>query len=280
MRREGYLQGNHHYFHLKDNAGQERDFHFHEFDKRVIHRAGKLTYCLENHLHPLKAWEVLMVKHHCIHKAVIDRREYYQRIILYLDGQYFDRCLPEAHLMESFDRADRHSCYRFTPGEAERRELQDILNRYEALDGDGRPGSDTLRELVVMSLLVHVGRIVSRENAVSESSEGGCDPKIRQILSYINEHFTQPLTVDMLAEQLYLSRYHFMRLFKSQTGSTVHAYIRQKRLLYAARLIRAGTPVIRAAEEAGFSDYSTFHRAFQEAFGTAPGALHKQHQAH
>lgn len=275
MRREGYLLGNHHYFHLKDNAGQERDFHFHEFDKIVILLSGNVTYAVENQLYPLNPWDVLLVTHHCIHKAVIDRREYYQRIILYLDGQYFDRCLPEAHLMESFDRADKHSCYRFTPGEAERRELQDILNRYEALDGDGRPGSDTLRELVVMSLLVHVGRIVSRENAISGTPDGNCDDKIRKILSYINENFTQPLTVDMLAEQLFLSRYHFMRLFKSQTGSTVHAYIRQKRLLHAARLIRAGTPVIRAAEEAGFSDYSTFHRAFRETFGTAPGELRK-----
>ena len=30
--REGYLNENYHYFHLKDSAGQERDFHFHEFD--------------------------------------------------------------------------------------------------------------------------------------------------------------------------------------------------------------------------------------------------------
>ena len=46
MRREGYLQGNHHYFHLKDNAGQERDFHFHEFDKLVILLSGKVTYAV------------------------------------------------------------------------------------------------------------------------------------------------------------------------------------------------------------------------------------------
>ena len=74
---------------------------------------------------------------------------------------------------------------------------------------------------------------------------------------------------------MYLSKYHFMRLFKSQTGFTVHGYIRQKRLLYAARLIRAGTSANRAAEEAGFSDYSAFHRAFRESFGIAPGQLRK-----
>ena len=64
-----------------------------------------------------------------------------------------------------------------------------------------------------------------------------------------------------------------MRLFKAQTGETVHAYIRQKRLLYAARLIREGEPANRAASEAGFTDYSAFYRAFRQSFGVSPGAL-------
>jgi hypothetical protein len=34
--REGYLHENFRYFHLRDNAGQERDYHFHEFDKMVF----------------------------------------------------------------------------------------------------------------------------------------------------------------------------------------------------------------------------------------------------
>ncbi len=66
-----------------------------------------------------------------------------------------------------------------------------------------------------------------------------------------------------------------MRLFKAQTGTTVHAYIRQKRLLTAARLLREGVPAARAAAESGFGDYSAFHRAFRESFGLNPGELRK-----
>ncbi|MEI3101811.1 MAG: helix-turn-helix transcriptional regulator [Oscillospiraceae bacterium] len=78
-----------------------------------------------------------------------------------------------------------------------------------------------------------------------------------------------------LAEQAYLSKYHFMRLFKAQTGSSVHVYVRQKRLLHAARLIREGMTVNKAAAESGFSDYSAFHRAFRESFGISPSSLKK-----
>ena len=105
------------------------------------------------------------------------------------------------------------------------------------------------------------------------AGQSGYDAKIQQALSYINENFRKELTVDALAERVFLSRYHFMRLFKAQTGSTVHAYIRQKRLMNAARLIREGVSAGKAASESGFADYSAFHRAFRESFGTSPGKL-------
>ena len=43
----------------------------------------------------------------------------------------------------------------------------------------------------------------------------------------------------------------------------------------AARLIREGTPANKAALDAGFGDYSAFHRAFKESFGISPGELKK-----
>ncbi|MBQ1236580.1 MAG: helix-turn-helix transcriptional regulator, partial [Oscillospiraceae bacterium] len=95
------------------------------------------------------------------------------------------------------------------------------------------------------------------------------------VLSYINENFRSELTVDELADRVFLSKYHFMRLFKAQTGSTVYAYVRQKRLMNASRLIREWVPAQKAAAESGFGDYSAFHRAFKESFGTSPGKLKK-----
>ena len=70
-----------------------------------------------------------------------------------------------------------------------------------------------------------------------------------------------------------LFQYHFMRLFKEETGESVHAYVRQRKLLNAARLIREGMKTTEAAELNGFQDYSVFYRAFKETFGTAPGQL-------
>ena len=268
----GYLRENYRYFHLRDTAGQERDFHFHEFDKLVLLLSGSVSYTVESTKCVLKPWDVLLVKHHTIHKALIDVSVPYERIIIYLDRKFFERALPGAGLTDCFDTADTHGSYLLTPEGGQREELKRIIGEFERAQEDERFGAEALRDTIIMQLLIQVSRMA----AASPSAETPIsDVKIQQTLSYINENFRSPLTVEQLAERVYLSRYHFMRLFKAQTGTTVYAYVRQKRLMCAARLIREGVSAAKAASDSGFADYSTFHRAFRETFGTSPGSLKK-----
>ncbi|MCD8326264.1 MAG: helix-turn-helix domain-containing protein [Lachnospiraceae bacterium] len=355
--REGYLRENYHYFHLRDTAGQERDFHFHEFDKAVILLSGKVDYAVEDMTYTLKPWDVLLVKHHTIHKALIDQTEPYERVIIYLDRHYFDQLMPQAQLLKCFDTADRKRQYLFTPNSEQQKDLGAALNTYEQAAAETEFGAQAMRDSVMIQLLIRINRIsisgqartakgeagmekgkdaAGKGRAGAEKSENGAekgkdaagkgragaekseaengkgkakarkgraengksntnngkakaedgndeaqtDSRIASALSYINENLTRELDVGEIAERVFLSRYHFMRLFKAQTGITVHAYIRQKRLLYASRLIREGMPAAEAASKCGFSDYSGFHRAFKDCFGVSPGQLKGQRRVH
>ena len=270
--REGYLRENYHYFHLRDTAGQERDFHFHDFDKIVLLISGGVDYAVEDKVYRLRPWDVLLVRHHMIHKALIDKSEPYERIIIYLDRKYFDRVMPGAGLLDCFERAGKTGCHLLAPDAGQREGLMAALDAYERSLTDEDFGAQAMRDTLMMQLLIRINRIAS---AAPERPDVRLDPKIEDTLSYINENLIRELTVDALAARVYLSRYHFMRLFKAQTGSTVHAYVRQKRLLYAARLIREGINANKAAADSCFADYSSFHRAFRESFGMSPGELKK-----
>ena len=270
VNRAGYLRESFHYFHLRDSAGQELDFHFHEFDKLVILLSGSVNYLVEDQSYALPPWSVLLVRHHTIHKAVIDRTLPYERIILYLDRKYFERAFPGAGLMDCFDQADRRRRHLLTAEEGQLEELKSAIDACERALKDERLGAQTMRETLIIQLLIHVNRL---HEASPLRAEPQSDPKLQPVLSYINEHLRETLTVEALAERFYMSPYHFMRLFKAQTGSTVHAYVRQKRLMNAARLIREGVPAAKAAAESGYGDYSAFHRAFRESFGVSPGKL-------
>ena len=272
VNRAGYLRESYHYFHLRDSAGQELDYHFHEFDKLVILLSGRVDYLVEDRSYALEPWTVLLVRHHTIHKAQIDRSIPYERIILYLDRQYFERSFPGAGLFDCFDLADRRGRHLLTATARQQEELQQAVAAYESEQKEGCFGAQTMCETRIVQLLIRIGRL---GEAAPARLDAPADPKIRQVLSTINENLGTELTVDALAESVFMSRYHFMRYFKAQTGVTVHAYIRQKRLINAARLIRAGVPAAKAAESSGYGDYSAFHRAFKASFGISPGQLMK-----
>lgn len=270
--REGYLHENYRLFHLRDTAGQERDFHFHEFDKIVILISGKVDYAVEDKKYTLEPWDVLLIGHHTIHKALIDKKEPYERIIIYLDKNFPERVVPGAQLSECFDAADRAGRNLLSPDEAQRNALKTTLEAMERDLASDSFGAKAMADTLLIQLIIQINRI---STASPSPVPAGKDSKIENALSYINEHLSERLTVDILAEKVYLSKYHFMRLFKESTGSTVHAYVRQKRLLYAAKLIREGVNANKAAADAGFSDYSAFHRAFRESFSVSPGELKK-----
>jgi AraC-like DNA-binding protein len=75
-----------------------------------------------------------------------------------------------------------------------------------------------------------------------------------------------------LASLVGASRFQTLRAFAELTGLTPHAYVIQRRLDAARRLIRGGSSLASAAAGAGFADQSHMHRAFIARYGYTPGA--------
>lgn len=81
------------------------------------------------------------------------------------------------------------------------------------------------------------------------------------------------LTLQHLAADTGLSRFQFLRAFARETGLTPHAYIVQKRLGLARRMILRGMTLGEAAVASGFADQSHMTRLFVRNFGFTPGGL-------
>ena len=93
---------------------------------------------------------------------------------------------------------------------------------------------------------------------------------------YINEHLTEELSVDKLAEAGALSRYYLMHKFKAMTGYSIHQYVTSKRLMLAKSLLAStDDPIADVAFQCGFNDYSSFSREFKKAFSLTPKGYRK-----
>lgn len=270
--KRGYLYEEFRLFHLRDSRAQQMDYHYHEFDKVVLVLGGKVRYVVEGVTYFLQPWDILLVPHNMIHRPLIDAAAPYERIILWLGRDYLSgRSDAQTPLEQCFDTVSRRGFHllRLTP-----EQRLSYMNGFQALEDALRStdfGAKRLADLLCQQLLISLNRDVLVSSAAEAAPESyRVDQKMEEILRYIAANLDRELSVDLLAKQFYLSRYYLMHRFKDVTGYTIHQYIRQKRLLKAGELIRAGMPVMKAAEAAGFKEYSTFLRAFQSTFHMSP----------
>lgn len=99
------------------------------------------------------------------------------------------------------------------------------------------------------------------------------DGRVTRAVRSIDRHPDANLTLDVLAREAGLSRFHFLRTFEQITGLTPHQYVRRARLREAAmRLVDESRTVLDIALDCGFGDVSNFNRAFRTEFGMSPRA--------
>ena len=94
---------------------------------------------------------------------------------------------------------------------------------------------------------------------------------ITAVMTYINNHYQEELSLEDVAQFAGFSRYYFSRSFKRQTGYSFKDYLCQKRLQVAMDLlIRSDLSMRGVAVESGFGSVATFNRVFREKKGCTP----------
>jgi AraC-like DNA-binding protein len=97
---------------------------------------------------------------------------------------------------------------------------------------------------------------------------------MQKALKYIEENYTNDITLELIAEEVGLSCFYFSRLFKKTTGMNFNVYLTRLRLDKAQTLIKSTSKtILEIAYETGFSSIRTFNRAFKTGKGCTPGSL-------
>ena len=96
--------------------------------------------------------------------------------------------------------------------------------------------------------------------------------KLKTILKYVEEHYTDHITIEDMAALTFYSKSHFMKFFKAHMGSGFIEYLNDYRLTMAERLLRSSDlSVLEVAEQSGFDNLSYFNRIFKRKYGSSPG---------
>ncbi len=97
-----------------------------------------------------------------------------------------------------------------------------------------------------------------------------------KVISYVNEHFTEHLTLDLIAKELSVSKNYVSRIFSEKIKMNFRRYLAILRAEYAAKLIRTTDDKFTVISEiSGFESLSSFNRIFHEIYGLSPREFRK-----
>lgn len=98
------------------------------------------------------------------------------------------------------------------------------------------------------------------------------DQRLKKVTDFIGQHLDEEITLESLSDLVFLSKFHFHRLFTAFTGLSLQNYIRWLRLKRAAQqlIVNKDQSIINIAINAGFESHEAFSRAFKKACGFSP----------
>ena len=273
-KKTGYLNSDFRIFYLTGTEARDFQSHYHDFHKLLYFESGSVSYYVEGETYELQPDDIVLVPAGEVHRPVIHSSAPYHRLILYLSPAFFERYRQQGVALDRcFSSCSGRGSHVLRFGSLRQSRIYPVLRE---LIREGRAGgvnkvapeAELYRTSVLLQLLLLLDGLSGGD--FSFPSASGSNPQVIRILSYINSHLSEALSVDAVADACYLNRSYLMHLFRRETGYTLGAYITEKRLFAARTLIRSGVPVTDAALASGFSGYTSFYRAYRKKFGSTP----------
>lgn len=253
--------------HNYDTQPQQKDFFLHIHDQYEIYcfLSGNAEYLVEGTVYSLKPGCILMMRPSEVHKVRLISEKPYERYVIQFADSLLKGIDPDGYLLKAFTDRPLGQKNRYFPAEFGE------MHPKELLDAMCAPAkSDQERRLKILSYLYSLLEQLYTAFFKKDDSLSAQRTSAEKLVSYINQHLNDDLSLNSLSERFFLSVSQINRLFKQATGSPVGEYILAKRLMNARTLLREGQTAMNACQKSGFKDYSAFYRSYCKRFGVSP----------
>ena len=153
-------------------------------------------------------------------------------------------------------------------------QIRQVMLAVRAELSEGCPSGRLYGEGLATALAAHLLAMLCLPSALNRPHRGGLSPaQVRRVISYIDAHLGEELSLRRLSELAQLSPYHFVRAFRQSTGRSPHRYVLEQRIARAqVRLMEPELSLADVGYELGFASQAHFTTTFRKMVGTTPGA--------
>ena len=253
-------------FHYMEPKAAGVEIHHHDFYEIYLLLGGQVEYWVDGSLYRLEAGDIFLISPMELHRPIVDPKSKYERIVLWVNKDFLEGFSKEG--------MDLTACFRsgfnmIRPADTKYASISARLPELVREDRGMELGNRLAAHGIFLQFMVELNRIAAA-NPLRQHRRRQGSKLIGKVLSFIDEHSNEPLSLDDLAGRFYVSKYYLSHEFSRETGVSVYRYIMLKRLLAAKQLLSAGMPAGEACYKCGFKDYAGFYRAFKAEYGISP----------
>lgn len=249
--------------------------HSHSFYEILYCHSGSLQYLLGTERFRIHRGDVVIVRPGVSHRPLfLDQLvEPYHRYVLWINPELMD------YLHKNFpDMREKEFPYSI---------LRTANTRWEYLDDYFQRGCREAANMELnwqayvlgntLELLAHLSRAFAAEGnskPIAEKRE-----LLDEVMTYIEKHMSEKITLDDTARRFLVSESTISQLFRKKLNVSFYHFVTQRRLIAAKAKIIEGETLEQVCCQVGFSDYSTFYRAFKREYGISPVQFRKLQNA-
>lgn len=259
---EIYYYTDTHAYHVDSHAHTHFEFYFFLEGSVSIHIQGKEYF--------LKCGDIILIPPGIAHYAsLLGSGAPYRRFVFWVSQKYFDElALISPDYLYLIQHVRQTEEYIFHYDMLAFKALQAKIFQLIEESHSERFGKEAKVALCVSDLILHLNRTIYESKHPKTPHEE--QALYQNLLQYIEAHLDENLSLELLAKEFYVSKYHIAHVFKDNLGISVHQFITKKRLLLCRDALPGSTSIGDTCLMCGFRDYSSFFRAFKKEFGMSP----------
>lgn len=244
------------------------DMHIHDCYELYYSISGGKQFLIDNCFYSIAPGDLFIINQYESHKLTQIDSMVHDRIVLSVHPDFVKLLSSEeTNLDECFTNRTLTGCHKLSLEKEQQTRFLYYINKITSAEGFAH---DIVEKVAFTELLVMINSLFRASTMEISAHAYKYNHQVDDILSYINNNISQPLSTTELAEKFYMSESYICRIFKAATGTTINKYITARRISIAKSLLNAGMSVSEAYEKSGFTDYSNFFKAFTKAVGCSP----------